>query len=1085
MADHPDLNDYSALDALPDTTSGTSTPAASLTGTPVADYSALDALPHGPSIAQPATPTPQSAPVPGYLQDVADRSDDIRENLFKDVGEFTRGAGSMWTLLNRRALEAALYGAQRSLEQNPVMQQQSMAAADALRKAGAGPLFRKSDIPQLAGLAQQTAQQVYRDYINPAFQSGTAGLQQQLGMPKSDVPPDWLWQRFKRTPLSTTLDTLPVSVPAIKGVASLFRKLPRMPLGGSALGIVSKEQKAQDLVEEAHNQYLRNIQSDKHAMERAMIPVSAIDRKLASVLHEATDPTLAEHFKLTPEMWSEYQQRIARAKNTLNAYFDAKGRPQKFVSQADINAVKKEIEELQEFIDRRMNIQALRTEASRQAEMQREAFHITAREHQVRVALPRYLAEQAAQGRIISAEEALASAEDVRAIRRLYGELQRNDEGVGYVPLVARGEYAKTAVRSFNTFFGSGYQRGAGMPKWMEPLAKFFAHGKLKTLEEVPQEQRPVYLRSLRSARIGALKFANRELRTVRENMHELDIGRAVLERSMRARRFEALEGLVKKLTAMAPTEDTPGWERINMQAELESAFPGVKNVEKGQISTGSDQEIRVPTRVAKLLRQSIHGESAPDIIERLNSIYKTALFTLDFSFGSVLFAQTGVILGATIKTPKDLARMMAAAVIAANPNAEELLPNEMLLSHGGQSTDIRLIEAGINWSDLKLQGIKDVPRAAGAGAHEVSRLWAHAKELKGRADYGPHNWQRRTLAVKRLMETMADAPKDMQGFIADALNSDAALERMAKGVAKAEDVRDLQHFIRGYLGDYSTLARMKRRGLGRFFPLIAWVDHARQMALRLPASNPYKTAFTRLTGHLIADGYDADEHGRVPVRDADGNLLRGPNGGVMYYQGRHLDLYEAGAELLVDAAEFAFNEGHKYKIASAIAPAMQIAGSFFSDTDPSTGIPWSKENPEVIEVWVKGKLKYYNKVTHKVMDRASPHPLITAGHIMFRKQFDAMQRAVMGAESGKTGQPLKQPSPFTYPGHPAAKQKAGRDLLASPIESTLAGIGEQAFEADIPANKLASKRAHAEAKRVQRMLDRQFGRSLHPRDKL
>ncbi len=380
---------------------------------------------------------------------------------------------------------------------------------------------------------------------------------------------------------------------------------------------------------------------------------------------------------------------------------------------------------------------------------------------------------------------------------------------------------------------------------------------------------------------------------------------------------------------------------------------------------------------------------------------------------------------------------MAVASLIAANPKASALLPEELLLSHGTHG-DVALLEAGINWSKIK--------------------------SLKGKLDYVPHNWQRRTSAIYHLLKISAKAPLEFKPLIADLLNTDAALERLAKGIQRPEDVVALQKFLKGYLGDYSSLARLRRKGFTRYFPLAPWIDHAVQLLKTLPGDHPLKTSLTHTVGQMIAKKFDADEHGRVPIRDAQGHLLFGPNGGIMYYQGPHMDLYESGMEILKDGVQaFDLEGGRKFHLPSAITPFVSVYNSLTSDSDPSTGLPWSTVNPDVVEVYVGDKRRYYNKRTGKIQETAGPSLPAAILRTTAKKQVDAVQRSIASPYL---------PSPFTSPWNQAPRTKAGVPLRASRVESFLADVGQAAIEKVPPARRMASKRMKMEQKRIQRQLD-------------
>ena len=1001
----------------------------------------------------------------GYQSPYANRGTDTMDNAIEDLKDFARGGGAIWSGANLAA-RGAFLDAARNASQDPIVKQE-------LTQAGAQPLHVD---PKFLGDVGKGIVDYYRgEYFDP--------LKREF-LDKNAPPEGYLLPHFQKAPINTLLD-LGLVGPLAKGPSLLGRAAVGTPFGRAAatrlvgalpetiqatralppflreltpVGQASLQaSKTADLLQEAQNRYAAKIAQDRRDMERAGMGLTPEQRKLATIAHESTDPTVRQEVVKSADFMTEMQENLDDAREVLKSYFPG-GKLKKGVTQQRINEAKRYISQLEARIKLQKGYDAIRAEAAKQAEFGAQAFHVPTAEQQLRRVLPRYLSEQLSAGNLMTAEQALADPRHVAAMRRMYGQLARTGQLPGYVPLIGKDAFERTQQRAFTTVLGSGHKR-AGQ-NLLEKLGIKFGKGELKDLKDVPAAERPGYLKQLKETRAQVRQVLDREIRTVRNKMHELDIHKATLERTYRARRFEATEELVKKLMQQAPKEGAPGWVQVDLQAEFERAFPEVTK-EGGQVPKFShgnfgETHIMLPQHLADTLKQAIAGEAPRDIVDKWNSIYKGLLFLADPTFGPRLAMQTGVIQGSMVNHPKDVIRMMVASLIATNKKAGELLPDEMLLSHGGHSGDIKLIESGLNW--------------------------AKVKDLKGRLDYGVHNWQRRSMAIFHLLKQSAKSPLEFRPMIADLFDTDAALTRLSQGLQTPQDIKALQGFMRQYAGDYSTLARVRRRAISKWLPLAPWISHAWELTKNLPVNHPYKTALTHTLGMMIVNKLDADEHGRVPVRDREGKLLLGPNGGIMYYQGPHMDLYESGGELVRDGI-VAFQEGVSFistgqgtgrelHIPSAITPAVSTLNAILTKTDPTTNLPYAEVNPDVQEVFVAGKLMYYNTSTGKMMES----PRLSIPQAFARqtapKQMGAMQRAVAYPNL---------PSPFTMPQHPAPRDRVahpygrvlhtGAPLKASPVENVLADFGQAATEKMPPAPRSQGRQAKIAQRRLQRQL--------------
>src|SRR3990167_4807698 len=260
------------------------------------------------------------------------------------------------------------------------------------------------------------------------------------------------------------------------------------------------------------------------------------------------------------------------------------------------------------------------------------------------------------------------------------------------------------------------------------------------------------------------------------------------------------------------------------------------------------------------------------------------------------------------------------------------------------------------------------------------------------------------------------------------AMDTTAALEKAASGMAKAADIEGLQNFIKSHYGDYSKLAKMNRRELNKVFPISSWMAHATQMITHIPFSYPFKVAFTRILGGEAAKQYGTNKYGEVPVRLATGELAKGVNNSQLWFRGIQMDTLEAGANLMQMAAQALFNTGEPWQVPSPVSPALSTYQGFSTGIDPQNKKPFVEEHPDIIKV--RGRL--FNTKERRLLDKkeqVQPHLLLQAGRNIFPKQVVEAQRAIAF--------PF-QPSPYTAPGDPKPKTFMRRPQKASRVEEVL-----------------------------------------------
>jgi hypothetical protein len=536
------------------------------------------------------------------------------------------------------------------------------------------------------------------------------------------------------------------------------------------------------------------------------------------------------------------------------------------------------------------------------------------------------------------------------------------------------------------------------------------AEGRMKTMESIRQSQT-----------------------AWNKGAHSLNVKDLTLERMSRTYQFMAIRDFTRKLMEMKP-EMKHGWVEVNLKEKFnniaeQTGFDPLKIdalFKKLENETGI---IHLPKEVADLVEDVLNGkEKDPGVIrliDAINRTAKTALFTLDPTFGLRLALQTATLQAWMVKTPKQAMSMLLTPILALHPEAKNAIPDAIMLSHGTDRLKPKMLYAGLSY--------------------ERMLNWLHlGLEAKNNFDYGINNWQRRSTALHLLLHGLENSPN--QNVFADLLNMDRTLQTAKAMTFDPKILLQLQKQLTGYLGDYS--ADITHKGYvnwlaSRVILVNAWVRHAGNIIKTIPMENPIKLSLLHALSQVASTTLQPPDMPK-DVREQGFIKLAHENA---YFRGWDLDSLRSGLDLLDTAVTLLWGHGN-VEIPSKLSPVVTTPIELFGKVDMThkdkkTGAlrPFIDENPDITSRIKRTGKEYYtvpgNRHIKDIEPYTRPEIVARVANNMFTKQMNFINNMA----EVKDGQP-HVPSVYTYPGHPAPLRKHKQPIKKTWTQVQLEAIG-------------------------------------------
>ena len=528
---------------------------------------------------------------------------------------------------------------------------------------------------------------------------------------------------------------------------------------------------------------------------------------------------------------------------------------------------------------------------------------------------------------------------------------------------------------------------------------------------------------------------------TVRGVHHVHNAGRAVKVALINALQYKAIKNILEHLrTVTGDTAYHKGWHEVNVVKAFED-LARESGIDEEAIQSTMQKlkrehadSIWLPPKAAKILYNALRPPQPVGKIRKFarfsNSIYLKGLFRYDPTFETLLAIRTAVLQGFTFRHPKDVATFIAANMLAADPAVAKRFGAAILRSHE-TNLDVGLIKqidaathpnpvmrAGAQFAQI-VQKALDIKSRIGYRIHNHQRLatFIHDYYKAQERMYNPAQWvegapfkqnitKSFTDALAHSLSKVHDKAPTIQQLFADTLNTSNTLDKMNLYFADPQNLLAGQRSLTGLMGIYDHSFYQDIQGLRDVMPLGPYAWHCKLMIIHIPTTYPIKTAMLTTLSHIMVDKFGIDEHGRLPMKNADGSIRLGPKGGVMNFNGPQLDPLAGGFELVNDVVQvgnavFDPKNFQGVKSPSVLNPAIRAAGTIFMTTglhqkaiDLDTGETYLSEHPDAERIPGVWPPQYRNAWTKEGLSESSMPPLWWA-NVYFPKQTPMVQAAM------------------------------------------------------------------------------------------
>lgn len=595
---------------------------------------------------------------------------------------------------------------------------------------------------------------------------------------------------------------------------------------------------------------------------------------------------------------------------------------------------------------------------------------------------------------------------------KLLGQLKAGWEKEHAPPIYAAIANAVAVKRGLAKLINEPLAKKGGM----SALAKQMAQEGLESAFEASPQNMPGWMSKGRlQARIlktrPALtplgKAVTNHVLTIRGAEASHNIKDLTLLRLFESYRLQGLLDYMNKLKEMS-TKKRPGWIKVNLNDEFKKLVAQTPAAMMPKLE--GKAEIWLPKKVADTLLESLHGNAGNQQLWNKLHFYTNLrnqfAYLLNPVFAAKLAIQTGAIEMFSWKTPKDIFYSTAGHIIAAHPEAKDILPNAYILSH-----DVHMP------IDLLMSGLS------------FQKAWAIAKDIGGRISYGPQDYIRRANAISFLLKNASGAGMPIRNLIKSALDVSTTIKLIEEQTYNVNLTKQLQAHIKKYFGDYSNIAsnQMWRQVAKLFFSVPAWLAHTANSVKALPLEHPIKTALLAQLGRIaqkelqpINEPEAFKKMGLIPIKDKQGN--------TKYVGGLDLVVFHGGLEMIEALTNLVFNPGGEVNIPSGLAPVPATLVEGAMKFDVRSHKPFVEENPElrhpkrrrlrgtrIHTTTVTGK--WINPETGEEVKQIAPPVELLA----IENEFPNIMKPIQYAVARKDGK-FYTPSRFTFPGHPARK---------------------------------------------------------------
>jgi hypothetical protein len=573
----------------------------------------------------------------------------------------------------------------------------------------------------------------------------------------------------------------------------------------------------------------------------------------------------------------------------------------------------------------------------------------------------------------------------------------------------------------------------------MSALAKQMSQEGLESAFEANPENMPGWLsKGRQEARImktrPALtplgKAVTQRVLTIRGAEASHNIKDLTLMRLFESYRLQGILSYLNKLKEMS-TKEHPGWVKVNLADEFKKLVANTPAAMMPKLE--GKAEIWLPKKTANALLESLHGNSGNAILQNkvlkgiigLTNLRNQVAYALNPVFAAKLAIQTGAIELFSWKTPKDALYDIAGHIIAAHPEAKDILPNAYILSHDVHMP-IELLMSGMSFE----------------------KAWAMAKDIGGNMSYGPQDQMRRAMAVSFLLKNASGAGLPIRNLIKSALDVSTTLKLIEEQTYNVNLTKQLQAHMKKYLGDYSNLASSQdwRQAAKLLFSVPAWLAHTYQSVKALPLDHPIKTALLSQLGRIAQRELQPESEpdafkkmGLIPIKDKQGK--------TKYVGGLDLVVFHGGLEMIETVTNMIFGPNERLDIPSGKAPALATIEEATSKVDQRTNKPFVEENPDLKHpkrIRLRGTRLHRTTLTNKWVNEEGEEVKQTSPHIgllFLENEFPNIMKPVQYAAARKDGK-FYTPSRFTFPGHPARKTFYGEPIEESNEQAALNLLG-------------------------------------------
>jgi hypothetical protein len=600
----------------------------------------------------------------------------------------------------------------------------------------------------------------------------------------------------------------------------------------------------------------------------------------------------------------------------------------------------------------------------------------------------------------------LADPRYMTMLEKLKGRLDKIGARPSYAPVMNQVQFEHAWNNVFSRKLG-GIAGRRTVAAAQEVARRFPA-----SLMDLPKNLWPGWLQERAKAFIQDRQMGKgmQPMTGIRGPEHATDMKNLIALQVARTFQYAAVKEIVSEVLKL---KAQPGWVPVNLKRLMDSiaSQTGGNRITIKELFDQAkmpDGTVYLPPKAAELIQQALGGrEQWPNLMHKLENVNRgarTAAYTLDPGLGPKLGVANALAFAWSLNTPKQVLEAIVSSALALHPDARKAIPDSILLSHGKRMSP-KLLEAGINMEK--------------------------ALDLAGKWGYGPQQWVRRSMALHYFMYVMKNARGKTSNFVADMLNTTAALEELDKRTWSPGALRKMQKQISPYLGDYGE--EMWGSPAARLFNLggltSKWVGHATGLLSTLP-DHPFKTSLLNTLARIEAKALQPrnepealKKQGMIPMKDAQGRPLRGASGKREYFGGPGIDLESGGLGVLGAAAGLLFDSDvSQSRLPTRASPLISIPlGAMGYDIDRNK--MYIDENPDVYRKYNK----YYDSKTHQPLTKEQlskawrPPLWAIAGDKMFYKQWKQLQQGLTFH-----GHHFHAASPFVYPGN-AVRNRTGQ----------------------------------------------------------